>query len=164
MKKLRKAVLPVLAAVMVFAASAAPSASYFTTYVTAEGGHILHAGDVRVIPHEQVTANAKNITIENTGEEPCYVRAKAVYSDMVSMTYSGAGWTDGGDGWMYYGEIVPVGGQAGALVANLTFPSDTTGIEEGHQVSVTVVSECAKVLYHEDGTPYAAWDLMFREG
>ena len=51
--------------------------AYFTTYVTASGGHELELGFTTTIPEEEVANWTKDITITNTGGNPCYVRVKA---------------------------------------------------------------------------------------
>lgn len=169
---MKKAALPVLAAALVLGAAAGPSASYFTTYVTAQGGETVYLYDVRVTPHETVDANTKTITVENTGAVECYARVRVAASVDVPVAYAGEGWTDGGDGYWYYGAILQPGETSGELKAQITLP--TSGpekpIPDGTVVNVVVLSECAKVFYEDSGMPkpngpdYEGWDLTAKEG
>ena len=164
----RKVMLPVLAAALVLGASAGTATSYFTTYVTAQGGHALQLRDVQTTPHEEVDQNVKNIWVENTGEVECWVRAKAVAPTGVEISYGGEGWTlNEADGWYYYGTPVQPGQSTPVLTAAITMPKsedELNPIPEGTELNVIVVTECTKVLYQDDGTPYANWDLSVKEG
>ncbi len=176
MKMLRivkQAAAPMLAAAMVLSATiAGPAESYFTTYVTAQGGYTLRLHDVEVIPHESVDANVKNISVQNTGESECYVRVRVVSGQQVPVAYAGAGWTDGGDGYWYYGDVVAPNAITGVLAATITLPTSSPEkpIPEGTAVNVVVVTECTKVLYDENGEArpngpaYMGWELTVKEG
>ena len=165
-KMVKRAVLPVLAAVLVLSAAAGASSGYFTTYVTAQGGHTLELHDVYVTPHEHVDGSVKHITVENTGEIECWVRARAIAPTGVEITYSGEGWTLGDDGWFYYGAVLQPGESTPELVAAITMPKsdELNPIPEGTELNVVVITECAKVLYDDNGAPYANWDLLVKEG
>ena len=169
--KLKRAVLPVLAAVLVLGASAGSAGSYFTTYVTAQGGHELHLRDVHVDVEDTVVGTTKSITVSNTGEVPCYVRAKAIQASTndVPIDYSGSdvGWFDGGDGYWYYSGIVEPGDTAPVLKAEIKLPTSSPErpIPEGTTFNVTVITECAKIFYDEagnakpNGPTYEGWTL-----
>lgn len=169
---LKHAAAPLLAAVMVLSASVGPAASYFTTYVTAEGGYTLKLSQRKVVPHEEVDANVKNISVQNVGEQECYARVRVVASDPVAVAYSGAGWSDGGDGYWYYAEPIQPDALTGVLSAAITLPTESPErpIPEGTTLNVVVVSECAPVLYDDDGAArpngpaYMGWTLTAKEG
>lgn len=173
--KLKKAALPALAAVLVLGAAAGSSSSYFTTYVTAQGGYPLQLRDVRVDVDDTMSGNTKQITVRNTTDEPCYVRARVIQAStaeaVTPIAYAGEGWFDGGDGYWYYGDILAGAGDAAAqLRATIELPKSSAEkpIPEGTTFNVTVIAECAKILYNADGTPqangpaYPGWTL--REG
>lgn len=172
LKWLNRAALPALAAALVLGAAAGSSSSYFTTYVTAQGGHTLQLHDVYIIPHEHVDANVKDITVENVGETECWVRARAIAPEGlelrgVEIAYSGEGWRfNETDGWWYYAEPIQPGASTPTLKASITLPQkdDLNPIPEGAELNVVVVTECTKVLYDDNGAPYADWALMAKEG
>lgn len=175
MKTLRfvkQAAAPALAAALVLGAATGPSAAYFTTYVTAQGGEMLHLSQRQVIPHEQVQANVKSISVENTGELECYVRVRVTAGSQVTAAFSGAGWSNGGDGYWYYASPVAPGASTDVLSATLILPMGTPDdpIPEGTTLNVVVVSECAPVLYDEtgaarpNGPAYMGWTLAVKEG
>lgn len=173
--KLKKAALPLLAAVLVLGAAAGDSSSYFTTYVTAEGGYTLRLRDARVDVDDTMDGNTKQITVANVTDEPCYVRARVLQASTVQavtpITYAGEGWFDGGDGYWYYSDILTgTGDTAAQLRAAIDLPQSSAErpIPEGTTFNVTVIAECAKILYNADGTAmangpaYPGWTL--REG
>lgn len=169
---LKHAAAPLLAAVMVLGAAVGPSASYFTTYVTAEGGHVLHLQQRRVKTHEEVDANVKNISVENVGEQECFARVLVVASDPTAVAYAGDGWSDGGDGYWYYAMPLQPGELSGVLKASILLPTSSPDrpIPEGTELNVVVVSECAPVLYDDSGAAkpngpaYEGWALTVKEG
>lgn len=176
MKTLRivkQAAAPVLAAAMVLCAAAAgPAESYFTTYVSAQGYETVRLNHPDVIPHEEVDANVKNISVQNTGEDDCYVRVRVVSSDQVPVTYAGANWTDGGDGYWYYEDVLAPNATTGVLAATINLPTNSPEkpIPESTTINVVVVTECTKVLYDENGEArpngpaYIGWTLTAKEG
>ena len=167
----KKAALPLLAAVLVLGAAAGNSSSYFTTYATAQGGETVRLHDVHVEVEDSVTLNTKNITVRNNGEAPCYVRAKAIMAsaaDLPPISYSGEGWTPGGDGYYYYAGILNVGQSAPTLNAELDLPDGQPlekPIPKDAEYNVQVVAECTKVLFDSNGDPipngpdYVGWTL-----
>lgn len=172
--KIKQMALPALAAVLVLSAAAGSSSSYFTTYVTAQGSETVRLRDVRVEVDDTVDANVKNITVRNTGDAPCYVRAKAIQASSVQIpiSYSGEGWSTAADseGYYYYGSVLQPGEEAPTLYAAINLPTSGTEkpIPAGTEFNVQVVTECTKVLYDETGAPlpngpdYEGWSL--REG
>ncbi len=167
-KWLNRAVLPVLAAALVLGASAGAAYSYFTTYVTAQGGYTLQLYDVRTIPHEHVEGSVKSITVENTGEVECWVRAKAIAPAGVEISYDGEGWKlNEADGWYYYGTPIQPKDVTPVLKASIAMPTgedELHPIEPGTELNVVVVTESTKVLYDDAGMPYADWTLTAKEG
>ena len=66
------------------------------------------------------------------------------------------GWTDGGDGYWYYNDVLQAG-QTTEKELNITykFPS---GDQKPEEFNVVVIQECTPILYDEDGNAYADWD------
>ena len=158
MRKLHKKPLIMAAATLALTGTLAVGSAmaYFTTYSTAGGGVTMNMGFTETIPNEEVDENGKNITITNTGDYDCFVRVKAFAP--VELTYNApdGGWTDGGDGYWYYDEVLPAG-ETTSHELNITykFPS---GDEKPEEFNIVVIEECTPVLYQEDGTPYADWN------
>ena len=161
MKKqtIRTALLTCLALILVLGASVGPSLSYFTTYVTAEGGYTIELHRVETEVHETFDGGAKHITIENTGKVDCYVRVRLYAGTMIGLSYSGNGWSLGEDGYWYYDTILPAGASTSELTASIT-PAE--GLDQNY--NVIVVEECTAVQYDAAGQPYADWTLTAEEG
>ena len=119
MRKLHKKPLIMAAATLALTGTLAVGSAmaYFTTYSTAGGGVKMNMGFTETVPKEDVDENGKHITIENTGNYDCFVRVTAFAP--VKLTYNApdGGWTDRGDGYWYYDEVLP----AKAKTTNQTF-------------------------------------------
>lgn len=158
MRKLHKKPLIMAAATLALTGTLAVGSAmaYFTTYSTAGGGVTMNMGFTETIPNEEVDENGKHITITNTGDYDCFVRVKAFAP--VELTYNApdGGWTNGGDGYWYYDEVLPAD-ETTSHELNITykFPS---GDEKPEEFNIVVIEECTPVLYQEDGTPYADWN------
>ncbi|MCI9217556.1 MAG: hypothetical protein HFG95_10890 [Dorea sp.] len=151
------------------------SMAYFTTYVSAEGGHVVNIG-ARTEIQEEVSEMTKHITLLNTSDRgDCFVRLMVFYGAGVSVTYSdveGKGdWYDGGDGYWYYRPILPMGEKTSQLDVSI----DTTGLVKPgtdpntaaeyikDKFNVVVVQECTPVLYDDDGKAYANWETVYTD-
>ncbi|MBR1780155.1 MAG: hypothetical protein IJ751_01970 [Oscillospiraceae bacterium] len=106
MKK-KNIVLVALALVLVLTATVGSALAYFTTYVSAQGRIPIRLGTTTTIDEPDVTEFTKHVYITNTGAAACYVRARGFSASEYPLTYSGEGWSDGGDGWWYYDSILP---------------------------------------------------------
>ena len=152
MKK-TKIILTAICLALVLGLSIIPAMAYFTDYTQAEGSVKVDLG-FETTMDEQVDGFVKTITISNAGPESCWVRAKAFAGSDLSLTYSGTGWSDGGDGYWYYENIVAAGAKSEPIKVEIgNLPEDA---EAGDQLDVAVIYEAAKVIYETDGTPKAA--------
>ena len=156
MKK-RRIVLAALAVVVVLVAAIGSSLAYFSAFVTASGTVTVGAGTTTTIEEPDVSEGTKHLVITNTGENDCYVRAKAFAGSALTLTYSGSGWTDRGDGWYYYGEILPAGEQTSELLVTISGEEDLA--EDVDSFNVIVVYEHAPVSYDENGNAFEDWNL-----
>lgn len=172
MKRTKKTVCAAaIALALVAGASVGSARAYFTTFATARGGHRITVGTKSQIT-EQFSDWTKRIQLSNTGTAECYVRARVFAGSTYGLEYSGStGWRDGGDGYWYYDEILPVGGTTGELQVKITLPTVTvedpaleTPPPYTEDFNVVVIQECTAVLYTEDGTPYADWDAVLDSG
>lgn len=161
-KLLKRKIFWLAAAALVLTAgiSIQDTMAYFTTYVTAKGGHPVTLGTQTSIK-EEVEDMTKHIVLSNTGECECYVRVKVFGGSMYKIEFSGA--TDENnnaywslneeDGYWYYKDILAVGEETKELLAKIEIPADST-----ESFNIVVIQECTPVLYDESGNPYADWN------
>lgn len=76
----------------------------------------------------------KIVKFSNTGDVPCYVRAKLVFSngeaeEISVMDLNRADWIEEDDGYYYYKKVLPVGGQTESLLTAVKIAEDVE-IEE----------------------------------
>lgn len=161
-KRIRTAVcLSAAACLLVGGLTVGRAMAYFTAYANTSGGVVMDMGFTEIVPDETVEAVEggwiKHITVSNTGGYPCFVRVKLLYGEEYTVTSTlGAGWTDGGDGYYYYGTPVPAGGKTESEIsAKIDAPKEA--LKDGMNFNVIVVAECTPVLYNENGEPYADW-------
>ena len=159
MKKMRnKKMLGLAAAALVLTAGAATgkAMAYFTTYVTAQGGHELELGFTTTIPNEVVKDWTKDITLTNTGEKDCYVRVKTFAGTKYKLDYvdgSGGSWSAGPEGYYYWHGILAPGETTGSLLVKID------KLEATESFNVIVVQECTPVPYDEEGNALS-WDQV----
>lgn len=146
--------LTAAAVLLVCCMSVGSAMAYFTTYASASGGQVISLGSETKI-HETVSNWTKHITIENTGENECYIRVKVFAGSQFTLDYTDAtgSWEQrNNDGYWYYKAIVPAGKTTEELLAHITVPDD-----QKSSFNVVVVQECTEVLYDASGNPYADW-------
>ena len=158
-KRINKQMICLTAAALMLTAgvSAGRALAYFTTYASASGGGILNLGFTAVVPEETFDEAEwmKHVTIHNTGDYDCYVRARAYAGDRYTLEYPvSAGWSRGDDGYWYYDRILPAKGETDELLIRIQRPE-----ESGEEFNVIIVQEHTAVCYREDGTPYADWSM-----
>lgn len=162
-------VLLLLIAVLVCSASISGALAYFSTYTTAMGGYPV-ALDNNPEPKETYESGVKHLTIGNKGDGPVFVRAKAIATEGVTLTYTpGDNWTDSnlsgaddGTGYYYYGKTLEgkdaeAGKETTELQIKITFPPQPiidgkTEFKKGDEVNVLVLFECVPAMYKADGT------------
>ena len=142
-----------LAICLIAGAKAEGSAAYFTAYDSVNGGKTVAQVSTTTVT-EKLEDLTKTVSVENTGDVPCYARVKFFAGSEISFAYSGDGWTLHDDGYVYYTPEVAAGASTGELVATVVVPE---GYEE--DFNVIVVQESTPVLYNEAGEPYANWEL-----
>lgn len=158
------AALALLALLMIFGGSLRGASAYFTTYIVADGGYEIRFG-TDVVLEEEISSWTKHLLVVNTEEsEAVYVRAKAFCGSQYQLSYEApeGKWTPGDDGYYYYDEILECGEAAAELDIHIGQVPDPAA--EGDEFHVVVVYETTPVLYREDGTPYADWNLILNSG
>lgn len=166
-KRMVTILLPAALALMLAAGVRVKEAlAYFTSYATASGTVQVDLRFSETETGDTVEDWVKHISVRNTGDVPCFVRAKVLvgekYEKYVSYAPAGEGtWTAGQDGYWYYGAVLDPGESTGELLATLdraALSQDTEG-GEGHEFNVIVVQEHTVALYGESGAPYADWAM-----
>lgn len=135
--------------------------SYFTTYAEAAGGYTIRLGDRTEIT-ENFSEWTKHVVISNEeNSEPVYIRVKAFCGSRYTLTWSGEGWSLGGDGYYYYNEMINGGGSTGAL--DLKIDGIPEEPEDQERFNVVVIYESTPVKYHEDGSAYTVQETDWSE-
>ena len=156
MKK-RSIILTALALLLVLGAAVGPALAYFSGTVHGEGRHALTLGHVTTIKEDIDQQNkVKILTVNNTGDSPVYVRARAFAPEGIGLSYAGDGWTRSGD-WYVYGSPVPAGGSSAVLRVTVG-PMPTE--KDSPDFNVVVVYESTPVQYNADGSAKAPdWSM-----
>lgn len=155
---MKKKYLAICAMLLLFAVPCAGRAfAYFTSYAVTTGTYPVSIGDKVVITEDfsRWTKHVRLTADQDSG--PVYVRARAFHSDAYQVRYDDPDgkWTDGGDGFYYYDDIL----YAGQTTAELTVYIDGVpeDIKDPLDFGVAVIYESTPVRYQPDGTPYADW-------
>ena len=144
-KRTGNALLAFTAAALVLTANVGSADAYFTTYVEAQGGAVVHLGDETHI-QEDVNGWVKHLTVLNKeGSDPVYVRARAFCGSQYELIYAGNDWLAADDGFYLYKGIV----EGGKTTTELTIT--VKGEEKKNSFDVTVIYESIPVQYDEDG-------------
>lgn len=143
-------------ALLVCTMSVGTTLAYFTANAEAEGGHVLELGHFTKI-REEFSNWTKHVTLTNTGDRDCYVRLKAFSSSDLELNYISQSekWSLGDDGYYYYSDIVPIGGETEPIDIKIDIPEGYT-----QDFNVVVIQECTLVLFEGD-EPYADWSMVF---
>ena len=100
----------------------------------------------------------KHVTIQNTGDVDCFVRVRAFagekYQDGLTYADDNGKWSPGEDGYYYYSDVVPAGGEAEELRIGVN------NMDSEESFNVIVVQESTPALYDEQGNPYADWNRV----
>ena len=161
---MKRAYIPLACAAtaLILSASISPAWSYFTDHSWASGGQKINVKPTTTV-EETFGNREKKLTIKNTGDNDVdvFVRARAYASE--SLTIEGSGWTDGGDGWWYYGSnpagMTPIacGASANELTVRLDFPKNA---KENDEYNVVVIYESTHAQYDADGNTNPDWDYI----
>ena len=151
--------IAVLAGALLLLASIGAAHAYFTSYVTAKGELTVSLGN-QIEYYEEVKGLEKTIKINNTGAHDCFGRVKVLAPDGYSITKtSGSEWTQGDDGYWYYGPIIPAGQMTtDALVVSIGNVPQSQPLN----FDVVVIEEAIPVVFDENGNP--DWSLLANQG
>ena len=178
--KRKTLILAVLACALVLGLNVSPAMAYFTDWTQANGGL-----EVSVTPNTDIYEywgdGVKEVTITNKGDGehgatiPVFVRARSYAPAKLDQKIIGKGWTDGGDGWWYYGTNpdalteLAVDSETTPLKVEINLPKvqtekDPTGELVGTMYNVIVVYEATPAVYNADGTTAPDWDYILDSG
>lgn len=145
-KKTGNALLALAAAALVLTVNVGSAGAYFTTYVEAQGGAVVHLGDETDI-REEVSGWVKHLQVENKeGSAPVYVRARAFCGSQYELVYAGNDWLAVEDGFYLYKGIV----EGGETTTELTIEI-VNAKEKENSFDVTVIYESIPIQNDEDG-------------
>lgn len=150
------------------------SMAYFTTYVSAEGGHIVNMGAQTEITEEKGRMS-KMVTIQNVSEtNDCYIRVKVLCGAPIEFQYTEkenkeaegrrldetTNWYyNAKDEFYYYRPIVGPKGTTTILNVEAVVPADFNR----DTFNVIVLQECTPVLYDENAQPYPGWEEVYSD-
>lgn len=159
---MKKKILSIALVVAMIAVIAAGSLAYFTDKDSAD--NVFTVGNVDITLTEpnwdstgkedapEVYAGeplAKDPTVKNDGNNPCFVRIKVEnlgqFGNKGAITYRtdyvtdklGDNWAKGTDGYFYYTKVLEVGATTDALFDQIVMPTGLTGGEEAAPIEVT---------------------------
>ena len=167
MKNKKFLALLAVTACLVAAVSVKPAMAYFTDMAFATGAVPVVMGNTPTDLEEELENMVKILTIKNTGNHDCFVRAIAIYGGMCEVEMiadKSEGWSRGSDGYYYYGKIVKPGETASPLQLKVTpvAQADEMGQKVApEQFNVIISQEATQVHYDKDGNPFADWSTIY---
>ena len=139
--------------------TAGAAAAYFTTYVSAKGGHVLQLGS-EVQIDEKIEGMDKIVSMKNTGDTDAYVRIKLLYSSVTNDVdvQLNENWTAGSDGYYYYKKVVEPGSVTEDIRSAVTVKEKPNELFMQEEFDVVVIAECTQYIYEGENTPdYQGW-------
>ncbi len=170
MKKRKLLLISII--VLILAITAAGSAAFFTAEDRAHNVITTGSVDISVVetmldgterkdfPPEGITGVlpgmtvSKIVQVRNTGGAEAWIRIRvgvsarndaeeALDTDVIRFTVE-APWTDGGDGYYYYNEAVPAGGETEVLFREVRFDPNMGNEYQNSTVFVTVEADAVQ--------------------
>ena len=172
MKTRNTFVLSLLALALILSAVISPALAYFTDQDQATGAIPITLSGKTVI-QDNYENGKKTIAIQNTKGRDVWVRMQIAVGETVKQYVvftSGTGWTDGGDGYWYYGSPVSSSAPNNSTsiftvdITNVPVPIPTENQELSQtEFNVSVLYETTPVQYNTDGSTKAAdWNIQLK--
>ncbi len=154
--KLKRALLFLLAVILVAGMSVGAACAYFTANDDAMGGYKLSMGYTPPI-YERVDGD-KHVWITSEENAPTvFVRARAYTGTQFQqyLTYSGNNWKKGTTADFFYYYMLPLegGNTTDELHVHVTSDLFPAGSQPGEQINIIVVYESAPAIFTETGEP-----------
>ena len=160
--KRTKAMIGLLAAVLVLGMGVGTAWAYFTDSTTAEGSIPIKVEPTTTITEEN-SPGTKTFRIRNTGRTSAvYVRARIYAANELGASGTGTNWSGDIGTWFQYGEPLAVGAETEPLVVSFSLKhvydpvENPEGAREGDETNIVAVYECVPVTYGADGKPLPA--------
>lgn len=140
------------------------ASAYLTSHAETSGYVSLDLDDTYTRLDDQVANWEKKVSIANTGDADCEVRAKffvaAKYAGYIKYSSDSARWTLDSDGYWYYDGILEPGDATAALNAKLDREAFSRDFKPGEteDFNVIVVHEYARVQYDDSGNGFVDWN------
>ena len=156
--KNKKLLLALLAVIMVLSVSIGPALAYFSTYTVAEGKKTVKVVPDTTITEKTRTESQKVLFVKNSGDAPCFVRAKAFAPAGVTLgTAGGNGWSaQNGEGFWVYGKVLMPGETTEELEIPISgIPATANeGANEGDSLNIAVVYESTTAIWNDSTGEY----------
>lgn len=156
-----------LLALSIAAAGAAgldKASAYLTSHAETSGYVSLDLEDTYTRLEDNVANWEKKVSIVNTGDADCEVRAKffvaAKYAKYIKYSSDSARWTLDADGYWYYDGVLEPGDATAVLSAKLDREAFSRDFKAGdtEDFNVIVVHEYARVQYDDSGNGFVDWN------
>lgn len=155
-----------LAAAVMFAGSAGlkHASAYLTSHAATAGYVRLDLDDTYTRLDDDVANWEKKVSIKNTGDADCEVRAKffvaAKYADYIKYSSDSARWSLNSDGYWYYDGRLSPGDSTAILKASLDREAFNRDFKQGEvdDFNIIVVHEYARVQYDDSGNGFVDWN------
>lgn len=165
MKTRNTLVLSLLALALILCTVISPTLAYFTDQDQATGAiPISLSGKTEI--RDSYDELIKTVAIENTKGRDVWIRMVVAVGETyidygyVDITY-GDGWTDGGDGYWYYGSPVSAGSATSNVIVDISKIPTKDLDPAWTEFNVAVLYETTPVQYKADGTTQPAnWDII----
>ncbi len=159
----RHIVLAILAVAFVLTSSIGTAVAYFTTFVTAKGGYVIHLANQSEI-EEDYDKGVKTLSIKNTGESgkyPIFVRARAFAGEDYILTPradSEGKWnlapsapldTD----YWYYTEAISGQASTTTMSIEIKYADSNKEWKDGNERNIIVVYESTPAIFTSTGEP-----------
>ncbi len=152
MKKINRKMIIILCTTIFFVITAGTVWAFFTNYVTVDGKANVTLTELSSNIKQETNGNKRSISINNTGEIPCFVRVKviAVPNDTINIQTAN-GWSYNEDGYWYYENFINGAESTNNLEIEVT----------NKNTKAMVISETTEAWHDNSENAYADWNKVY---
>lgn len=152
MKKINKKMIIILCITLFLMITAGTVWAFFTNYVIADGKANVTLTELSSNIKQETNGNKRSISVNNTGEIPCFVRVKviAVPNDTINIQTAN-GWSYNEDGYWYYENFINGAESTNNLEIEVT----------NKNTKAMVISETTEAWYDNSENAYADWNKVY---